>query len=248
LDAAAARTAEANTGWRAVPLVGGEDWPRTFTALNEAIQTHRRLWLVTDGTFFYNDPDKLVEAHLQQAAFRVWEEDYFSPNSYLELDLFLPAPPIIDVLPPALPDHPRTTALFGEQILFHGFDVGQRFSDESVIPVTLYWDPVVTIEQRYKYVLELTVADGPHAGQLLARTEREPYSGFLPTLWWRPGPIIQEYSDLLPTGPLDPDRRYELRLTLYDADSLEKLSVSMRAPTELGRVEDRTLVAPFVLQ
>ena len=77
LDAAAARIGEANTGWRAVPLVGEENWPRTFTVLNEAIQTHRRLWLVTDGTFFYNDPDKLVEAHLQQAAFRVWEDDLF---------------------------------------------------------------------------------------------------------------------------------------------------------------------------
>ena len=254
LESAAAHAQDADTGWRAVPLVGDDPWPRTFAFLDQALQDYRRIWLVTDGTFAYSDPERLVEAHLEQTAFRVGDAAYFSPNAYLGLNLFLSVPPIVDQLPPAQPGNPRTPAVFGDQILLHGVDVGKRFSDESVIPVTLYWDPLVAIEKRYKYVLELMATDGPQAGQLLARTEREPYNGFLPTLWWRPGPVIQEYTDLLPTGLLAAGQSYELRIAMYDADSLDKLSVSLATPTTPGqspgpgRVDDRTLVIPFVLR
>ena len=251
LDSAAAHIQDANTGWRAVPLVGGESWPRTFAFLDGMIQTHRRIWLVTEGTHPYIDPDKKVEAYLQQNAFRVIEAGYFSPNTYLELDLFLPAPPIRDDLPLSLPNQPRVPAVFGRQIRLHGYDVGTRFSGQSMIPVTLYWDPLVDIQQRFKYILELAAVNGPQAGQILARTEREPYNGFLPTLWWRPGPIIQEYSDLLPQGPLDPSVDYELRITMYDADTLQPLAVDAEpgfataALPGFPRIEDRTLITPF---
>ncbi len=251
LDNATAHIQNADTGWRAVPLMGVEAWPRTFTFLDQAIQHYRRIWLVTEGTHPYIDPEKRVEAYLQQNAFRVTEAGYFSPNTYLELDLFLPAPPIRDDLPPSLPDQPRIPAVFGQQIRLHGYDVGARFSEQSVIPITLYWDPLVDIQQRFKYILELVTAEGPQAGQILAHTEREPYNGFLPTLWWRPGPIIQEYSDLFLTGPLQADRRYELRITLYDADTFQPIEVEMAATSSapdlpgFPRIEDRTLVTPF---
>jgi hypothetical protein len=254
----AAPDADTASAWRALPLDGAGKWPRTFALLDELTRRYRRIWLVTDGTFSSLDSEQQVEAHLQKTGFRIWEDEYYNPTSYLELDLFLPEPPIIEQLPPALTDGPRTAALFGEQILLHGVDVGQRLSNESAFPVTLYWDPVIPIEHRYKYVVEWVITQGPQAGQTLARTEREPYDGFLPTLWWRPGPIIQEYSELFPILPLadlgpETGVSYELRIFMYDADTLERVPVVLDSaaqtglPNGPGRIEDRTLVIPFAI-
>lgn len=257
LNEISATQARTGNDWRVVPFVGADLWPRTIAFLDETARAYRRIWLVTDGTFAYLDPEQAVGAHLQETAFRVWEGDYFSPTSYLTVDLFLPAPPISDELPPSLLAGPSTSALFGEQILLRGVEVGERFSSQSVVPITLYWDPIAPIEKRYKYVLELTVADGPNAGTILARTEREPYNGFLPTLWWRPGPIIHEYSELMidsaSAEALESSLTYDLRLTLYDAESLEKLAVTQELPALLGhsagpgRVDGQTLIVPIML-
>jgi hypothetical protein len=62
-------------------------------------------------------------------------------------------------------------------------------------------------------------------------TEREPYDGGIPTIYWEPGKTIVEYTELPPAAWPQPQTaedaaRYRLALQVYRADTLEKLPVT----------------------
>jgi hypothetical protein len=72
--------------------------------------------------------------------------------------------------------------------------------------------------------------------QVLALTEREPYDGAIPTIYWQPNQTIVEYSELPPpsspytTWPHPQNAqeaaRYRVNLQVYRADTLQKLPVT----------------------
>jgi hypothetical protein len=66
---------------------------------------------------------------------------------------------------------------------------------------------------------------------VLALTEREPYDGAIPTIYWQPGQTIVEYSELPHTAWPRPQSaeeaaRYRINLQVYRADTLQKLPVT----------------------
>ena len=81
---------------------------------------------------------------------------------------------------------------------------------------------------------------------VIAATEREPYDGAIPTVYWEPGKTIIEYSELPATTwprPATPEEagRYRVTLQVYRADTLEKLPVTQA--DGLAVADDVTLIA-----
>ncbi len=225
--------------WQSVPLLCHEcPSPRLFPLLEELRQQHRRIWLVTSGMFPFSDPEKQIEAWLQEHAFRVREKSFASTTSFLELDLFLPQLPLVDEMPlSATP----VNAQFGEEIRLLGYQVGRSLGPGSAVPLTLYWQALKPLERRYKYVAQLVPVEGE---EVFPPTEREPYDGFLPTIWWPQDRIVVELSQL--AGP-DPEsegtHRLRLLVFVYDSESLERLAV---ISTKAGQVADGTrLLLPY---
>ena len=228
------------TRWQNVPLLCHEcPSPRLFPLLEELRQSHRRIWLVTSGMFPFSDPEKQIEAWLQEHAFRVREQSFASATSFLELDLFLPQLPLVDELPPSAT---RVDAQFGTEIRLLGYQVGRSLAPGSAVPLTLYWQAQRPLERRYKYVAQL-VRPGDGSGTF-PPTEREPYDGFLPTVWWPQEQIVMELSQLAGPDPgAEGTEGLQLLVFLYDSESLERLEVTSAG---LGQVEEGTrLLLPY---
>ena len=137
------------------------------------------------------------------------------------------------------------TAVFGGKIRLDGYDIGEPLTATSATPVTLYWQPLQEIDRRYKYILQLVSVAEDGSLQTLARTEHEPYRGSLPTIWWKPGPEIYEYSDLPPAAPFDgPASSLRLAMQMYDAETLEKLPVT-GMPEGAALADKYTVLMPF---
>ncbi len=234
------------TAWRAVPLVGAVpgDWPKTFDALATWSARYRRIWLATESTYDYLDPERRVKGWLQDNHIRIWEKIYFSPTSRLELELFLTGPPIVDVLPPNLDARPNV--VFADRIVLRGLAVEPPLFAESMTPITLYWDPLTDLERHFKYVLWIEELLPTGEVRRFPRTEQEPYRGFVPTDWWRPGPLVLEFSDVVAPMEPTPAASYRLHLFWYDAETLEKLPVTDWGDATAAE-DGVTLTLPFPL-
>ncbi|MCB0132606.1 MAG: glycosyltransferase family 39 protein [Caldilineaceae bacterium] len=230
--------------WRGIPLLG-RPVQETFSEIDQWTDEFQRIWVVRSGVNAFLDPDGEIEPWLDEHLFKVREFDFFNPTSGLETKLYLPEPPVDEDQAPILADD--VNAIFGDQIELAGYFVGRPLTNDSTTPVTLYWDPQQTIDRRYKYVLQLEMADEAGTWQRVAVTEREPYDGYLPTIWWSPGPVIYEYSELnIPHDVIHADDDLRLTLQLYDADTLEKLPIT--APGNGLVAEDgTTLIMPVEL-
>ena len=179
-------------------------------------ERHRRVWLIYAGGA---DPE--VVSWLTQM-FRADDRAFAHARSNMNLYLLLPTSPVRNQPPPAI-EHP-TNVIFGGQVRLIGYDVGRPLAPGLALPVTLYWQPVAPLAQRYKYILRL-VADGAPP-RVLAQTEMEPYSGLLPTPLWPAGATIVEYSGVPPSAGADSGKLY-LSLQVYDAETLQKLPVTV---------------------
>lgn len=221
--------AEAATAWQGVPVMGA--WDDTAELLQQQLSQHQRIWLVTSGMFPFSDPEKRVEGWLRQNAFWVRESKFHSTTSYLELQLFLPAPPLVDRLPDTAR---RVDAQFADSMRLVGYELGQPLSPDSMVPLTLYWQALKPMEQRYKYVANLAYSDATGHSVMLPATEREPYDGFLPTVWWPLGSLVVERSAVV--GPDDDrnDNRERLLLEVYNSETLRKLPLRSTRLGEIG--------------
>ena len=238
----ASAAAGMNTAWRGVPLLNA-DWAANEAALQGYRDQYRRIWVARSGVNSFLDPEGRVPAWIQEHLFPIREDEFYNPTSVLELDLYLPGPPIRDDLPADLP-HRLEDVVFGDLIQLNGYEVGQPLTPESVTPVTLYWTPVKPVERRYKYILQLEQVNADGSTQVLATTEREPYNGFLPTSWWTPGPYIFEYSDLPVPADLPADADLRLTLQLYDLETGEKLPVTQTEGVQVAE-DGVTVILPY---
>ena len=238
-----ARSAEPQRGWQALPQL---DAPLETTEkrLQAMLGQYRRIWLVDSGMVPLSPFQEETRAWLSSHAFLVRDSGYES-NTSLSLKLYLPQPPVLTELPGTV-QHP-VAAVFGEKICLCGYDLGQSLSEESVMPITLYWQPLQPMERRYKYILRLVIQDNTGSFLTLSTTEREPYHGTLPTTLWGLGQTIVEYSDVPQAsrnreeGPASPVR---LVLQMYDAETLEKLPITRADRGEIA-ADGRTLVLPY---
>jgi hypothetical protein len=241
IDAASARGVE--VAYVGMPLLR-RPWEETYAQLEQFRGQYRRIWHANSGTHPYFDPNNKVEGWLNDNAIQFKRERFFSPNSIVALDLYLPAAPVYEGDAADIPMQHRLDARFGEQIHLIGYDIGEALGHGFPIPVTLYWQVSAKPEQRYKYILRLMETQANGEMRELAMTEREPYDSMTPTIFWDPGKTIIEYSNFPPTTLAG--GTYQLVVQMYNADTLEKLPVQLDSSD--GAVSDpQTLVLPFAL-
>ena len=236
-----AQAQQIKMGWSGAPLLHAVN---TSEALLPLIPAHRRIWVVTSGMVPFADPHRTLRSLMEGNAFQIRDVNFFSSQSFLELDLYLPAYPEISVLPT---DVTMVNANFADKIHVLGYQVARPLTRNSVIPVTLYWQAMQPLDAHYKYLLylEITGADGQTVR--LPVTEREPYDGFFPTVQWTPDQLRVEYSDvLLPPEMYETVADGSLRLVLqiYDAATLDTLPILESAHGEIG-AEGRRLLFDF---
>jgi hypothetical protein len=239
----AARAAGAAVAHYGVPLLR-EEWPARNVKLAEWTSQYRRIWYVVSNTHPYMDLEGRTDQWLAEHLFQVQEVTFFSHSS-LKAALFLPEVPVYTAVPA---DLTPAAAAFGDLILLAGYEVGRAYTDGLALPVTLAWQTAQPTPDHYKYILKLVELAESREMRDLALTEREPYDGAIPTIYWQPGQTIVEYSEVPPTAwpqPATPGEsaRYRLALQVYRADTLEKLPVTQAGGLEVA-ADGQTLLLP----
>ncbi len=231
----AAQAAGAHMGKFGVPLLRRVPWDEQEAQIGQWAADYRRVWLILSNTHPYMDLERRIEAWMNENLFNVQEIIYFSHSS-LSSTLYLNEVPVYEGLPPHLAQ--PVTGVFGELIQLVGIEVGAPVRDDLGIPVTLYWQTLAPTPDRYKYILTLEEVLPDGTNRIMALTEREPYDGAIPTIYWQPGQTIVEYSELprimgegagerWPRPQTAEDAaRYRIYLQVYRADTLQKLPVT----------------------
>lgn len=224
----AGAAAGTHIGWRGVPLLIPTD-----DTLSSIIEGYERIWVVTSGMFpSIADPERTVRDWFNTNTFRVRDVKFERTQTFLDVDLYLPEPPVLHNVPA---EAIAVDARFADQIRLLGYEIGQPLTPTSAIPITLYWEAAQPLSERYKYAVHLEISHANGAVEPLPATEREPYDGFLPTLWWTPGSIIMEHSDVsAPSSPPGEDAAISLVVQIYHADSLEKLPIQKAGAGHVG--------------
>jgi 4-amino-4-deoxy-L-arabinose transferase-like glycosyltransferase len=223
-----ARVAGVPVAYFGVPLLN-RSWEAAFDQLAEVRTQYRRIWHANSGTHPYFDPENQVEGWLGEHTAQFKRERFFSPNSILALDLYLPGAPVHEGDFAELPVQERVDVRFGTQIYLVGYDIGRPIAPGFPWPLTLYWQVTARPDDRYKHIVRLLAIEGDRTTRELTRSEREPYDGVAATNFWDPGKTIIEYV-ALPTfqaASTAADTRYALAVQLYHAESLEKLPVTL---------------------
>jgi hypothetical protein len=246
IDRAAQRGA--HTAHYGAPLLHDAPWPENEAFLKGLQHEYRRIWLARSGTHPYLDPDGAVPTWLRtNNAMRLTEEKFFSPTSFLDLELFLTKPPVYEGMEP--PAMQPVDVHFGDLIRLVGYDIEAPLQPGYALPITLYWQVAERPTVNYKYILQLVQIADDGTSQVAAQTEIEPYYGQIPTTFWDPGKTIVEYTSL---PPVELDRaaaaHYRLTLQLYDATSLEKLAVATQdAATVTVAADGQQVILPFAM-
>ncbi|MFQ5858327.1 MAG: hypothetical protein ACE5LU_22220, partial [Anaerolineae bacterium] len=110
-------------------------------------------------------------------------------------------------------------ATFGEKIRLLGYDLLETtFAPGDVVPLTLYWQALRSIEGDYKVFTHLL----DQIGQLRGQKDNVPASGARPTTGWvKDEVIIDRYE--IPLPPDAPPGTYEIEIGLYDATTIARL-------------------------
>jgi len=202
--------------WSGVPIFF--TWEENENLLNSLAGRYRRVWLITSQMYPFADPEQQVESWLADNSLRIWEQSFYSPNSILELDLFLLGGAVADEM---AADAIPVQADFGDAIRLEGYRVGRPLWPGAVIPITYYWRALRPLDERYKYIAGVT-----EGGEFpIQPTEREFYDGALPSLWWTPGTLIAEESEIHGMAEaVGTESNFSLQL--YSMETLEKLPVT----------------------
>ena len=218
----AAQAAGAHVAQYGVPMLRRMPWEEQEAMLGQWANEYRRVWLLVSGTHPYMDVEGRVEGWMNENLFRVQEIKFFNHSS-LSSSLYLNKVPVYDGLPPEL-------------IQVVGLEVGEAVRDDLALPVTIYWQTLAPTPDHYKYILTLEEVMPDGTNRVLSLTEREPYDGAIPTIYWQPNQTIVEYTELPPprgdvtTWPrpqnAEEAARYRVYLKVYRADTLQKLPVT----------------------
>jgi hypothetical protein len=224
----AAKAAGAQMGQYGLPLLRRVPWEEQEAQIAQWAKEYRRMWLVVSNTHPYMDVERRIETWMNKNLFNVDEIIYFSHSS-LSSTLYLDKVPVYEGLPPQLTQ--PFTATFGNLIQVVGLEVGKPARDDLGLPINIYWQALAPIPDHYKYILTLEEVLPDGTNRVLALTEREPYEGKIPTIYWGEGQTIVEYSELPPTTWPNPQNaeeaaRYRIYLQVYRADTLEKLPLT----------------------
>ena len=226
--------------WWGMPLF--YEWEKSERVLASLAGRYRRVWLITSQMYPDGDPAKRIESWLAGNSLRIREQSFYSPNSILELDLFLLGGVVAEEMPG---DVTPVQADFGNTIGLEGYKAGRPLWPGAAIPITYYWRGLRPLDERYKYIAGLEPGNGEPPHVLFPPTEREFYDGFLPSLWWTPGMLIVEESEVHGVSVTSTGEA-TLSLQIYSAQTLEKLPLVASEAGEIG-TDGFSLNLPFPL-
>jgi hypothetical protein len=139
------------------------------------------------------------------------------------------APPPVEVLDI---EHAQE-AILGDKVQLLGYNMESGFRPGDGIHLTLFWQCLEEMDERYTVFTHLIDGESRIWGQ----KDKEPADGFYPTTEWRKDEIVRDQYDL--TIPLDvPPGEYQMELGMYVAKTGERLFVLDRA----GQVQDNRAV------
>jgi len=233
-----------------IPVYGApmleRDWDERYALLDELVRDKRRVWLLISGTHPYADLEGQTEDWLDSHLYKVYETTYFSHSS-LKSALYVPEVPVYETVPEGMQN--AAGVVFGDSVRLVGYDLSAQATPDLAVPVTLYWQAVNPMDRRYKYALRLVEMLDDGSMRELTVSEREPYDGAIPTIYWDPGKTIVEYSEFPPAEwPLAGDEaeaaRYRLTLQVYDAETLDPLPVTEAGAAEVAE-DGQTALLPY---
>ena len=177
--------------------------PAVIAELEEIVAHHDRIFAIFWAEA-ESDPQRIVERWLDAHAYKA-TDDWWG-----DVRLVTYAVP---AAPPATFDIPLA-AQFGDQIRLHGYSLlSGRLAPADILQVSLFWEALAPISERYKVFLHLIGDDG----QPVAQRDSEPGGGLALTTTWQPGRVvIDHYGVLVP--PTTPPGEYTLAVGLYPLD------------------------------
>ncbi len=197
------------------PLPKGQPDPGILEPqLAEIGQKHDRIYAIFWGED-QRDPQRVVEGWLDRNSFKASEE-WISDVRF-----------VVYAVPETAAQEMEHSAevIFGDAIVLNGYTLrDERLQAGDIAQVTLFWQAVGDIENRYKVFLHLV----DQSGNLIAQRDGEPGGGTAITTEWQPGEVaIDNHGLLIPINI--PPGEYQLIMGLYDiSDPADRLSVTLR--------------------
>ncbi|NDJ33800.1 MAG: hypothetical protein GYB64_03985, partial [Chloroflexi bacterium] len=205
-------------GPNVAPLPDGS----TQTTLTDLTGTYTRIYALFWGEG-QQDPDRSVEAQLDQLAFPVRDE-WVGDVRFVTY---------------AIPAEPATTpetaiqARFGESIRLEGYALSTRqVAPGEALGVTLFWQTQQPLDTRYKVFVHMLRPDGT----ILTQHDSEPAGDVRPTTDWAVGETIVDNHGLI--VPLDAaSGSYRIVVGVYDPADGTRLVLDAGGTTlDAGRV------------
>ncbi len=168
--------------------------------LESITASHDRLYAVFWGEA-ESDPERLVERWLDAHAYKAADEWW---GDVRLVTYAVPAAPPTEL-------ETRVNARLGEAIILHGYTLlTDRVAAGDILQLTLFWEGMAPIEERYKVFLHLLNTQG----ELVTQRDSEPGGGLALTTTWKPGEMLPDNHGIL--IPLDtPPGTYQLIVGLY---------------------------------
>lgn len=211
------------------PLPGERplDERKTERALEEITAKHGRLfalfWAIQES-----DPGRFIEGWLDRRAFKALDLWYGN----IRLALYaIPQATISEEI------QYQREVLLGERIRFLGYNLlNSEVEAGDILPLTLFWEALEPLEERYKVFIHLLDAQDHIVGQ----RDAEPGGGAKITTAWQKGEIIADnYGVLILPGT--PPGQYRVEVGIYSLLSGERLPTK-----EGGEVPDsRFFLSPI---
>jgi mannosyltransferase len=199
-----------------LPLERPLDRERTTRALQQLVADHERIYGIFWATA-ESDPEGFVEGWLAAHTYKTL--DSWFGNVRLVVYAVPAEPPAFDLI--AESAH-RTDYVLGKSIALQGYAVGDAPAGGDILPVTLYWQALDPIDQRFKVFVHLM----DHRGLVVAQRDSEPGGGGAMTDQWTPGQqIADNHGVLIPPGT--PPGEYTLRIGMYSMDDGSRLPIAM---------------------
>lgn len=211
------------------PLPGERplDERKTEPALEEITAKHPRLFALFWATQ-ESDPARFIEGWLDRRAFKAL--DLWYGNVRLAL-YAIPHLPLSEEI-----QYPREV-LLGDRIRFLGYNLlNSEVEAGDILPLTLFWEALEPVEERYKVFIHLLDAQDHIVGQ----RDGEPGGGARITTTWQEGEMIADNHGVL-ILPATPPGEYRVEMGIYSLRSGERL------PTKEGEEEpsNRILLSPI---
>jgi mannosyltransferase len=201
--------------------------PRTARDLQAIATAHPRLWLVRFGNPAEYDPagylSRWLATHGSKAYFGGWVD--------ADLSLYVMAPAGAG----GVIQHPLRVDLGGRVRLLGYTLSGEQVSPGDVLLLTLYWQALEPMAERYTVFTHLLDADN----HIQAQVDSEPQGGGLPTDRWTVGQIVEDNYALTVSGDARPGP-HVLEVGMYLLETMDRLPV--RDPETGADLADRVLL------